>query len=117
MTTKRRHSGEHYNQDHQDAELGTSSSKRRKSASHSAPRSSNIPPINPLKSKIRDLTRVLEHGDHLPPGVRIEKERALAGYRQELEQAQEEKRKQAIIGKYHMVRFFGQSLGILNRNI
>ena len=83
-------------------------SERPKFRPHRAPRSSNIPSINALKTKIRTLTRVLEHNDDLPPGVRIEKERALAGYRQDLQYANQEKRKQAIIGKYHMVRFFGQ---------
>jgi len=72
------------------------------------PHNAKIAAINPLKSKIRDLTRVLEHADHLPPGVRIEKERALAGYRMDLENAEEEKRTKEMIGRYHMVRFFGR---------
>ena len=83
-------------------------SKRHKRVPVSTHRSSNIPPINPLKSKIRNLTRALDHGEHLPPGVRIEKERALAGYKRDLEDAQEAKRKQDFIGRYHMVRFFGK---------
>ena len=40
----------------------------------------------------------------------MEKERALAGYKQDLAAAHDEKAKQAIIKKYHMVRFFGASL-------
>ena len=63
--------------------------------------------INPIKGKIRNLVRLLERPGELPPGVRIEKERALTGYRQDLEKANEEKRKQQMIKKYHMVRFFG----------
>lgn len=66
--------------------------------------------LNPIKAKIRDVTRLLERSHNLPAGVRIEKERALAGYRQDLEQAKAEKRKQQMISKYHMVRFFGPSL-------
>ena len=66
--------------------------------------------INPIKAKIRDVIRLLKRSDNLPAGVRIEKERALAGYKQDLQQAQAEKRKQHMISKYHMVRFFGQSL-------
>lgn len=62
--------------------------------------------VNPLKSKIRDITRALEHSDRLPPGVRIEKERALVGYKQDLEKAERTKNKQQMIKKYHMVRFF-----------
>lgn len=66
--------------------------------------------INRLKKKIRNTVRVLDHSDQLPAGVRIEKERALLGYRQDLEQATLKKRRQLMIKKYHMVRFFGQYL-------
>ncbi|KAL8714257.1 MAG: hypothetical protein Q9220_001986 [cf. Caloplaca sp. 1 TL-2023] len=62
--------------------------------------------VNALKSKIRDVTRVLQHAQELPLDIRIEKERALAGYKQDLEKAQIEKERQRMIKKYHMVRFF-----------
>lgn len=65
--------------------------------------------VNALKSKIRDVKRVLEHARNLPLEVRIEKERALAGYRQDLEEAEHEKERQRMIKRYHMVRFFGRS--------
>ena len=68
--------------------------------------SSHPTSINPIKSKIRDVTRLLGNSDHLPADIRIEKERALAGYKQDLETALREKQKQHMIGKYHMVRFF-----------
>ena len=74
------------------------------SSSHST--SSTIA-INPIKAKIRDVARLLERSDNLPAGVRIEKERALATYKQDLAEAETEKRKQQMISKYHMVRFFG----------
>ena len=64
--------------------------------------------VNPIKEKIRDLTRLLERSGNLPADVRIEKERALAGYKVDLEKAEEEKRKQDMIKRYHMVRFFGR---------
>ncbi|KAL8723518.1 MAG: hypothetical protein Q9181_007269 [Wetmoreana brouardii] len=70
------------------------------------PRYSNSVSVNALKSKIRDITRVLEHAQNLPMDVRIEKERALAGYRQDLEKANNQREKQRMIKKYHMVRFF-----------
>ena len=70
---------------------------------HSKPASVNL-----LKGKIRDLSRLLGRSQRLPADVRIEKERALAGYKADLEKAGEEKRKKDIIGKYHMVRFFGK---------
>ena len=63
--------------------------------------------VNALKEKIRDLTRLLQRPEGLPADVRIEKERALAGYKQDLDAAYDEKAKQAMIKKYHMVRFFG----------
>ena len=81
-------------------------SKRRK-PNDFAPRGVKSASVNQLKSKIRDLTRALEHSDHLPAGVRIEKERALAGYKQDVEKIHEDKRKSELIKKYHMVRFFG----------
>ncbi|KAL8667307.1 MAG: hypothetical protein Q9202_000880 [Teloschistes flavicans] len=59
-----------------------------------------------MKSKIRDVTRVLEHAQDLPMDVRIEKERALAAYKQDLDKAQRTKERQRMIKKYHMVRFF-----------
>ena len=67
---------------------------------------SHQPSINVLKTKIRNVTRVLEHSQRLPPGARVEKERALAGYKQDLESALKAKRRQHMIQKYHMVRFF-----------
>ena len=70
-----------------------------------APSSSSV---NHLKGKVRDVTRTLERSKHLPENVRIEKERALAGYKVDLGEAENEKRKKHMIKKYHMVRFFGQ---------
>lgn len=75
----------------------------------SQPHHLNITSVNRLKSKIRDLSRLLDHAEKLPADVRIEKERALAGYRQDLEQIENVKRKQKMITKYHKVRFFGPS--------
>ena len=82
-------------------------SKRRKSNDF-APPSTKPASVNQLKSKIRDLTRALEHSDHLPAGVRIEKERALAGYKQDVEKILDNKRRSEVIKKYHMARFFGR---------
>ncbi len=69
---------------------------------------SNPSSINPLKKRIRDVTRLLERSENLPANVRVDNERALAVYRGELAAAQEEKQKQKMIKKYHMVRFFGR---------
>ena len=82
-------------------------SKRPRRETPAAPPSSAA--VNRIKGKLRDVTRTLERSKNLPADVRIEKERALAGYKLDLENAEHEKRKQQMIKKYHMVRFFGQS--------
>lgn len=63
--------------------------------------------VNAVKKRIRDVTRLLSRSEDLPADVRIENERALAAYQQELTAADEEKTRQRMIKKYHMVRFFG----------
>ena len=60
-----------------------------------------------LKEKIRDLGRLLAHSKNLPVDVRVEKERALAGYRADLEKTNDAKKRNDMISRYHMVRFFG----------
>lgn len=63
--------------------------------------------VNDIKRRIRDVTRRLERVEDLPANVRIEDERALAAYQQELAAAEAEKTRQKMIKRYHMVRFFG----------
>jgi len=63
--------------------------------------------VNAIKKRIRDVTRKLERAEDIPANVRIEDERALAAYQQELAAAEAEKTRQKMIKKYHMVRFFG----------
>lgn len=64
--------------------------------------------VNAVKKRIRDVTRLLSRSEDLPADVRLENERALAAYQQELNAADEEKTRQRMIKKYHMVRFFGK---------
>ncbi len=78
--------------------------KRARKADHFT---SNRPSTNLLRKKIRDTTRLLNHSTDLPADTRIEYERALAGYKQDLEAVEEGKRKSKLISRYHMVRFFG----------
>ena len=106
MGTKRPHYDDSVPPDSVSHRIPNHPSKRRKSNDF-APPATKSASVNQLKSKIRDLSRALEHSDHLPAGVRIEKERALAGYKQDVEKIQEDKRKNELIKKYHMVRFFG----------
>jgi hypothetical protein len=63
--------------------------------------------VNTIKKRIRDVTRKLERAEDLPANVRVDDERALATYQQELAAADAEKTRQKMIKKYHMVRFFG----------
>lgn len=72
-------------------------------------------PINPLKRRIRSLTRLLSSpaSTNLPATKRQEHERELASLKSELEEAEhvaarkeEERRRSKVIGKYHKVRFF-----------
>lgn len=84
------------------------SSRPRNKISYDSQGSKSLP-INRLKTKIRDTTRLLNRSEKLPPDVQIETERALAGYQHDLEQANKLKRKKQMIKKYHMVRFFGLS--------
>jgi hypothetical protein len=65
--------------------------------------------VNGIKKKIRDVTRRLERSEDIPANVRIDAERALAAYQQELADAEAQKLRNKMIGKYHMVRFFGKS--------
>ncbi|KAL9576143.1 MAG: hypothetical protein Q9212_007346 [Teloschistes hypoglaucus] len=84
---------------------GQPKKKQRKTPQAASMHSKSIS-VNAVKSKIRDVSRVLDHAQDLPMDVRIEKQRALVGYKQDLEKAQKAKERQRMIKKYHMVRFF-----------
>ncbi|KAE8451230.1 hypothetical protein EG329_004394 [Mollisiaceae sp. DMI_Dod_QoI] len=62
--------------------------------------------VNAIKKKIRDVSRRLERSENIPADVRVQDERALTAYEQELAAAEAEKTRQKMIKKYHMVRFF-----------
>ena len=73
---------------------------------------------NALKSRIRDLKRLLAHVENVPKhkmsaGARIERERELEACEHELAEktmkARESEHRKKMIGKYHQVRFFGTS--------
>src|SRR5438876_1050581 len=118
MPTKRKHGysgsldGAHTSR--KAAQLQSSSTPRpRKRARKSAAATQTAVPsksINPLKKRIRDVSRLLERSQALAADARVENERALAAYRHELATAMEERSRQKTIKKYHMVRFFGTYL-------
>lgn len=64
--------------------------------------------VNAIKKRIRDVTRRLERAEEGSANMRVEDERALATFQQELASAEAEKTRQKMIRKYHMVRFFGK---------
>ncbi|KAF2275472.1 uncharacterized protein EI97DRAFT_76282 [Westerdykella ornata] len=73
------------------------------------------PSISELKSRIRDLRRLLDHVEsdpkaRMPANVRIERERELEACQHELEEktaaAQDAERRRHMISKYHHIRFF-----------
>ncbi|KAF7897249.1 hypothetical protein EAF00_005477 [Botryotinia globosa] len=80
--------------------------KKRKSEPAFNKKQAHASSVNTIKKKIRDITRKLERAQDLPADVRLEDERALAAYQQELASAEAEKIRQKMIKKYHMVRFF-----------
>ena len=67
--------------------------------------------VNDLKSRVRDLSRLLEHNADLPATVRVEKERALQSARYELEEEVKAKKRSDLIGRWHKVRFFDRQKG------
>lgn len=87
----------------------TSNKKRRRDDSGlSLPkRQAHASSVNAIKTNIRNVRRRLQRSDDLPADVKAEDERALVMYEQELKAAEDEKVRQAMIKKYHMVRFFG----------
>jgi hypothetical protein len=63
----------------------------------------------PVKNRIRDIRRLLNHAKDLAADKRIELERELGVLEHDLDILQAKKRKAYMISKYHMVRFFGIS--------
>ena len=63
---------------------------------------------NELKTKIRDIKRLLSYAESLPADVRVEKERALVGYQSDLEMIEARRSRAAMIKRYHFVRFLGK---------
>lgn len=79
---------------------------------------------NALKSRIRDLKRLLVHIDNVPKhrmsaGARQERERELEACEHELAEKikanREAEYRDKMIGKYHQVRFFGRSFASKGR--
>ena len=63
--------------------------------------------LRPIKNRIRDLQRLLQNVEKLSANIRAERERELDACCYDLAKTKAEMRRQDIIKKYHMVRFFG----------
>jgi hypothetical protein len=103
MATKRPHSEVHPSR----RELVPGQEKKRKvnpNPHRKLERKAN--PVNPIKSRIRSLNRLLQHKENLPADVRLNHERELKSCEYDLAIAENQQRKKDLIGKYHMVRFF-----------
>jgi hypothetical protein len=82
--------------------------KPRRTEPHVYKKQAHASSVNAIKKRIRDVTRKLERSENLPANLRVEDERALETYQQELADAEAEKLRNKMIKKYHMVRFFGR---------
>lgn len=88
--------------------LPASARPKKKQRAASAAFRPSIPPnhTSVLRKRIRDLQRKLAL-PHLPADIRVEDERALQAHTQDLTALEQERERARMIGKYHMVRFFG----------
>lgn len=63
--------------------------------------------IEHAKKRTRNIQRLMQRNPDLPANVRNEMERELASHRQTINDKTFQKKRSAMISKYHMVRFFG----------
>jgi hypothetical protein len=109
MATKRPHSAMDVVHPSRQAQMPGSAKKLRRMQPPIFNKQTHASSVNAIKKRIRDVKRRLERSQNLPATIRVEDERALAAHEQELAAADEEKTRQKMIKKYHMVRFFGMS--------
>lgn len=63
------------------------------------------------KKRIRAIERLLQRDQGMPQDARNGLERELNGLKSNVSEASFQKTRSAVISKYHMVRFFGESTG------
>lgn len=81
----------------------TSKHKKKKGPSKEKPTS-----IAWLKKRARTIERRLNHKDSLPANVKHDLEKELDHHKQKLDDLADGRKRNAMIKKYHMVRFFGE---------
>lgn len=63
-----------------------------------------------IKKRARAIERLFEHDNSkMPANVRKDLERELAAHKQRIAEDRQKKFRNKMIGKYHMVRFFGKT--------
>lgn len=60
------------------------------------------------KKRVRTIKKQLQNDDNIPADVRMELERELAVHETAIAETAFQKKRAAMIAKYHMVRFFGE---------
>jgi hypothetical protein len=60
------------------------------------------------KKRVRNIERLLSRNQDLPANVRNDLEREMASHKVTINDKVFQKRRSAMISKYHMVRFFGK---------
>ncbi|RKF71207.1 rRNA-processing protein efg1 [Golovinomyces cichoracearum] len=110
MSSKRKHDesyGVHESRHAQIYGNGSKPSKKpRRKEITQIPKQHSPSSINAIKKRLRDVNRRLERSDKISAEIRAQDERAREAYQQELAVAEAEKRRQRMIKKYHMVKFF-----------
>ncbi|RKF72280.1 rRNA-processing protein efg1 [Golovinomyces cichoracearum] len=110
MSSKRKHDesyGVHESRHAQIYGNGSKPSKKpRRQELTQIPKQHSPSSINAIKKRLRDVNRRLERSDKISAEIRAQDERAREAYQQELAVAEAEKRRQRMIKKYHMVKFF-----------
>ncbi|KND94829.1 rRNA-processing protein efg1 [Tolypocladium ophioglossoides CBS 100239] len=69
------------------------------------------------KKRVRNIERLLQRKQDLPANVRNDLERELASHRVDIADKGFQRKRSAMISKYHMVRFFGTLVKQLQRQI
>ncbi|KAI0883598.1 uncharacterized protein GGS22DRAFT_33552 [Annulohypoxylon maeteangense] len=91
---------------------GNAEARGHNSGSHGPKRSNhkkaktNPNNINWVKKRARTIERRFKTGQNMPANIQNDLERELAHHQQKIEDAADEKKRKAMITKYHMVRFF-----------
>ncbi len=107
MAAKRPHSAIDSADPTQDADQRGPAKKMHKKSKHNK-HSAGSDSIGGIKKRVRTIERRFQKGkDSIPQNVLQELERELSALHKRIVEIQDDKQRQVMIKKYHMVRFFG----------